>query len=165
MSKKLLLIEDWNWHRDPQMANFEALIPNWGIFIKPLPSRLKDLCRRGNRWLKARGDGWLQRSSVFHEQQIWCTCKLTETVAVHVKPGQSQTGSQLWDELADTGFGEQRSYLLFIPTGKGKISFLQWSLSGHINYTRAGCMPRSTWPTQKEPNAIFVGFLPCFLLC
>lgn len=35
-----------------------ALIPEWDVFIEPLPSRLRDICgREGTKIVKARSDG------------------------------------------------------------------------------------------------------------
>lgn len=49
--------------------------------------------------------------------------------------GSSPTRSQHWEKEVDTGSHPQLGhYLQLAPTGKAEISFLQWSLNGHINH-------------------------------
>lgn len=60
-------------------------------FIKPLPSRLRDLCGRG--WqtdCKSQSWRWLQGNIVFQTQQDWCACEPTETDSMH-RTAQVQT--------------------------------------------------------------------------
>jgi hypothetical protein len=54
LEKSLLAVND-NQQRKPQLDNvqrvrdFGALSPKWDVFIKPLPWRLRDLCKRESR--------------------------------------------------------------------------------------------------------------------
>ena len=51
-------------NRDPQLDNvqtvreFGVISPKWGVFLKPLPSRLRDVGEREGRMIiRARDDG------------------------------------------------------------------------------------------------------------
>ena len=54
-SEKVPPAVDGDKYRDPQLGNvqrgndFETLSPKWTVFIKSLPSGLKELCGRGSR--------------------------------------------------------------------------------------------------------------------
>lgn len=81
------------------------------------------------------------------------TCTSLRKMGCHHWQGKVDMGSHL----------QPRSDLSLIPSGKGEIQFLQWSLTGsHKPHSRAGFMHRSSWPTQNKLGAIFVDFMFCF---
>lgn len=66
-----------------RLRNFGTSSSKWGVFIKSLPSGLRDLCERGGRKIVgATGDGWLQGNNVLQIQQDRCPCDLTDAMAV-----------------------------------------------------------------------------------
>jgi hypothetical protein len=42
------------------MTGLGTLSPNWGVFIRPLPSRLRDRCRKEGEIIEAGSGGTLQ---------------------------------------------------------------------------------------------------------
>lgn len=74
-----------NQHRDSQLdsvqrvLHFGALCPKWTVFIKFLPSGLRDLCGTGRRTtVRARGvDN--SKKTVFQTQQVRCTYELRDS--------------------------------------------------------------------------------------
>lgn len=76
----------------------------------------------------------------------------------------SQTGPRsekrkwTWALTPKTGSYPQR-----MPTSKGKIHFLQWSLMGILTTLQSRSMPKSSWPTKSKLNVIFKNFFFCLL--
>ena len=62
--------------------------PKWDVSIKPLPSRLRDPCRRGGRkTVRVRGGGELTETASPRQDG---TDGHTETVALHIRPARVQ---------------------------------------------------------------------------
>ena len=59
----------------------------------------------------------------------------------------------MWALTPKTG-----SCLQLMPTSKGKIHFLQWSLMGILTTLRGGPMLRSSWPTKSKFDVIVKNF-------
>jgi hypothetical protein len=76
---------NWTMHT---MRYFRTFDPKWNVFIKPLPSRLRDPCRRGGRkTVRVRGGGELTETASPRQDG---TDEHTETVALHIRPAQVQ---------------------------------------------------------------------------
>lgn len=77
----------------------------------------------------------------------------------------SQTGPRsekrkwTWALTPKTGSNPQ-----WMPTSKGKIHFLQWSLMGILTTLQSRSMPKSSWPTKSKLNVIFKNFFFLSLL-
>jgi hypothetical protein len=66
---------------------FGAPIPKCYVFIKHLPSGLRDVDGTGGiKIVRTIGDGWPKGNFVFQIQQDWYTYKLTESVATCTVP-------------------------------------------------------------------------------
>lgn len=67
------------------------------------------------------------------------TCEPTETVTICTRPKQVQTRQNLSTEKAKRKQSlipnQEAVFSLLFSTGKGKVSFLQWSGAGHIKLT------------------------------
>ena len=93
------------------------------------------------------------KETVFQTEQDWHTCGRAG-VAAFTKPtvGKPGRGSALRE--TEVGIGSHpfsRSSLQLVLAGKGKVTFLQWSLTVYISHI----LPRNCWPTQNKLNAIF----------
>lgn len=81
-----------------RVRDFETLSLKWDIFIKPHPSMLRNLCRRGRK--RVRGDIWFKGNvSVCQTQQHRYTHELTESVTVYTRPtctGSNETAPLAW---------------------------------------------------------------------
>lgn len=123
----------------PRVSNLEALIPKWSIFIKPLPSRLRDLYQ-GWWWqkdFKREVGGWPQTA------QDWCTSELTETVTAFSGPAVRRGSRHDVPLLTKKLFGIDTHW------EREKISFLQWIVIRYINHTpgQASCPGMNSCPT------------------
>lgn len=85
-------------------------------------------------------------SGVSRTQQDRCTYELTGPVAAHTQPVEIQTR-----QTPSTEKGKQAQSVTpdqevthSIPAGKGEARFLQWSVTGYTNHTKAGLVPRAT---------------------
>jgi hypothetical protein len=59
------------------VEDFGALNPKWDVFMKPYPSKLRDLARRSSRKIvRPRDAGWFQGHCIFQTQQDGCTYEL-----------------------------------------------------------------------------------------
>lgn len=103
-----------------------ALNPTWTVFIKLLPSRLRDLYRReGGKSIKSQR-AWLtlrkrhlpnKRTEAWVHRAYGSTCK-THISSNEIKPQHCEHGTQ-----SPTLY--PRSYLELTPAGKEKVTFLQ----------------------------------------
>lgn len=57
-----------------------------------------------------------------------------------------------------------RSYLRRIPTGKGKISLLQWSITGYMNHSPL-CLRVVGQPKKSYTMNFFMGFYFVWVFC
>lgn len=120
-----------------RVRGFGALSPTWNGFIRPFPSRPRDLCRREGKKIVRSQKGWIspRKHSVFQKKQDWCTYELTEKTARtgpdRFKP--TRVPALRWGR----GPGLPpltKKVLQLIPTGKGKSGFLQWNLPRCISH-------------------------------
>lgn len=87
-------------HR-PEGEDFRALGHKGNAFIKPLPSRLRDLCRRGiQQIVRPRSGGWLQGNNSLYTQQSWYTRSHDSTHRACTS--SNQTKSQHGEGKVDT---------------------------------------------------------------
>lgn len=98
------------------MRDFEALNLKWDVFISPHLPRLKDLCRRGRKGVRARNGVYLQRNSVFRHNRTGAQKnKHTETV---------QHAQDLQRLKLDEVPSLTKKNLQLIPSGEWKMSLL-----------------------------------------
>lgn len=74
-----------------RLREFGTLNLKSDAFIKPFPSRFRDLCKRWDRKTRVtRGDGWLQENSICQPQQNCHADGLAETGTACTRPPQVQ---------------------------------------------------------------------------
>lgn len=123
-----------------RVTDFTAFSPQWNVVTKSLHSRLRYLCRRGGRKIvRVRGDGWPQGSSVFQTPE-GCSYELTETAATRRGPHRFKSdGIPALRRACECGVPPLVKNLSIIDTcwqqEKKSHFFLQWHLTGLINYT------------------------------
>lgn len=133
-------VDDIQRVRDSRAFSFK-----WDAFIKHPSSGLRDMCRRGGgvkdcksqRWWFTRWKQCLYDTT--KQVHISYTCELTETVTICTRPKRVQTRQNLSTEKAKRKQSlipnQEAIFSLLFSTGKGKVSFLQWSGAGHIKLT------------------------------
>jgi hypothetical protein len=55
-----------------KLRDFGVFSPAWDVFIVSLPSKLRDLSRRGRKVVRARDEGNSKETSFFQTQQGKC---------------------------------------------------------------------------------------------
>lgn len=82
--------------------------------------------------------------------------------------GSSQMGLQCWDRELNTGpRAEPRNNWQLVPTAKGKISFIQWSVNVYINDIPGHTPFPGVYPklTPRSMLCIFFSFYFVLMLC
>lgn len=126
------------------VRDFGAPSSKWDVFIQPLPSRLRDLRRRGGRKsVRARGGGGLQGSRVLQTQQDCCTCELRR-LWKHTQNLQRINPDGV--PALRRGHEAPRRYLSLISAGKGNRTPGQAQCPGKVGQHKINC-------------TIFMGFL------
>lgn len=102
-SEKLLLAVDGNEKRfTKKVRDLGALSLTWYIFIKSLPSRLRDQCRRSAEWKKSNSQSWrttprkqylLDRTRMVHVRTL-TTCTRPEQVQARQKLRTKRSSSE-----------------------------------------------------------------------
>lgn len=119
---------------------FGALSPKWDVFIELLLSRISDPWKRkGGKIIRARDGGWLLGNSHSRTNPHMNSQKLRQYVQALYKFNP--------DKVSALRRGSRHKIppltkkLFAVNTcWEGKISFLQWSVTGNINHTA-----RQTW--------------------
>lgn len=151
--------------KDPRLGSvqwvkdFRALNPNWDPYWPPTPApMLGNPCWRGRKTIKARGGRWLLRGTVpsWYNMidRVLTHWDWQHTQGLHKsKPDKIPAWRKAIPPLT-------RSYLWLIPTGKGKINFLQLSVTGCINHTPK----QAPWPGVGGQHTMDTQFWGAFCL-
>lgn len=99
------------------------------VFIKPLPSWLRNLYGKGSKkMVRTRGGRWFQGSSFFSRQQDCHACDLTETVAPYTwpiqVPGRWGSSTEKGEQICSPA-SNQEAVWNWYQLVKGKIIVLQ----------------------------------------
>ena len=93
-----------------------------------------------------------------------CTYEHTETVVTCTRPAHFPAR---WGPSTERGaWIQDRSpnSVQLIATSKGRISFLQGSITGYINHTPDRSRAQEPWSSQDKHSGIFVDFLIFFFV-
>lgn len=147
-------------HTVQRVRDFGTLSPNWEVFVKLLPSRLRDPYWRGDRkTVRARSDAWLPGDSVFQTQQNWRPWECIQAVAACTGASTgSSRGIPALEGEKEHGIPSPKTKKLFpvnIPSSMGS----HWVQSPCF---LSGPMPRNRW-TYKM-NSIIIVRIFCFTL-
>lgn len=134
-----------------RMSKFGALIFKWAVFIKPSPSRLRDLCGRGRKTVRA-NSSWQHQGHALQTQYGRNIRELKTYTSLNHTPPQSQYGE---DKVYRKPNPLPRNFLQSIPSMRRKINVFQWSVTVYINHTPEQS-PRPIGIAQHKTESIFL---------